>query len=82
MPPEDPGATKSPLDLARRRVAATEARLARQLEILRQIDGDKNPDVEATAQQLLITMETTLSVMRDHLQFEEQRETRRTSERN
>jgi hypothetical protein len=54
-------------------VAEAEARLARQHEALRRIDADKRPETAEAAQRMLVTMEGTLFVLRDHLRFEEQR---------
>jgi hypothetical protein len=59
--------------MARRHVVEAEARIARQREILREMQRDNHSDATAAAQRLLVTMETTLSMMRDHLRFEEQR---------
>jgi hypothetical protein len=64
---------ETPLEQARRHVAEAEARVARQHEILRLIDADRHPDVATTMQQVLVTMETTLSAMHAHLNLEEQR---------
>jgi hypothetical protein len=65
--------TKSVLDVARRQVVVAEARLAWQRDTLRRIDADKHPDTADAAQRVLVTMESTLFGMRDHLLFEEQR---------
>jgi hypothetical protein len=67
-----PALPESSLDMARRHVAEAETRCTRQRELLRRIDADKHPAAAKIAQQLLTTMETTLSVMLDHLRFEEQ----------
>jgi hypothetical protein len=61
------------LDMARRHVGETEARVARQQEVLLQINADRYPDAAATAQQVLVTMEGTLSALHAHLRIEEQR---------
>jgi hypothetical protein len=78
IPPKDPDAPERPLDVARRHVAEAEARIARLHQTLRGIDADKHPDAAAAAQQVLVTMEATLSVMRDHLLFEERRQAQQT----
>jgi hypothetical protein len=62
-----------PLDQARRHVAEAEARIARQHEILREMQADNHPKAAEAAQRVLATMEITLSAMRDHLRFEEER---------
>jgi uncharacterized protein (DUF2267 family) len=59
--------------MARRHVAEAEVRIGRQREILAEMQADDRSNAAVVAQRLLVTMEATLSVMRDHLQFEEQR---------
>jgi hypothetical protein len=61
------------LELARRHVAEAEADVARQREILRNIDPDESPDMAWILQDVLMTMESKLAQLRDHLQFEEWR---------
>ena len=59
------------LEMARRHVTEAKGRIARQSELVRKMVANKHPNA-AAAQQLLVTMETTLYVMQKHLQFKEQ----------
>jgi hypothetical protein len=64
---------ETPLDMTRRHVAEAEADVARQREILRNIDPDESPDMAWILQDVLTTMESRLARLRDYLQFEERR---------
>ena len=61
------------LEGARRRVATSEGRVARQRGILRELRLDNHPDVVWAAEQVLTVMERSLNLMRDLLRFEERR---------
>jgi hypothetical protein len=69
--PQEP--LETPLEMARRHVAQSEARIARQRKILAEMQADNHPTAADAAQRVLATMETTLAIMRDHLRLEEER---------
>jgi hypothetical protein len=64
------------LEMARRHVAEGEARCARQREIIAEMVADNHPNAAVVARQVLATLETTLTLMRDHLRQGEERHTR------
>ncbi|MBL6459469.1 hypothetical protein JMJ55_29595 [Belnapia sp. T6] len=63
-PPEDA------LAMAERHVREGEGRVARQIAIVEQMNGDNRPEAAAAARTLLVTLETTLDLMREHLRIE------------
>lgn len=64
-PPEDPRA------LAERHVREGEARVARQLVLIEELERDNHPEAAAVARAVLATLQTTLGLMRDHLRTEQ-----------
>jgi hypothetical protein len=58
---------ESPLDQARRHVADAEARLARQREILREMQGGGHGGPPVLTAQVLVMMEADVSLLREHL---------------
>jgi hypothetical protein len=58
---------ESPTDKARRHVAEAEARLARQREVLREMQGDGYGSPPVLTAQVLATMEADVSLLREHL---------------
>ncbi|TDH58731.1 hypothetical protein E2C06_31075 [Dankookia rubra] len=67
------GQPETPLEMAQRHVAESEARCARQTEILREMITDNHPHAAEVAQRLLVTLEDTLDTMRERLRMEEAR---------
>jgi len=67
--------SETSLEMARRRVAESEARCTRQVEILRGIVTDNHPHAAEVAKRLLVALENTLDLMRDRLRMEEARAT-------
>ncbi|MBL6081856.1 hypothetical protein JMJ56_28120 [Belnapia sp. T18] len=61
-PPEDP------LAMAERHVRECEQRVARQLLIIEEMDRDNHRDA-TMARKLLVALETTLDLMREHLRL-------------
>jgi hypothetical protein len=64
---------ESPLSQAQRHVLENEQRVARQRDIIAEMDRDEHPKVAAKARRLLETMEETLRLARQHLEFEKGR---------
>jgi hypothetical protein len=58
---------ESPTDKARRHVADAEARLVRQREVLRELQGDGYGAPPVLTAQVLVTMEADVSLLREHL---------------
>lgn len=67
--------SETPLEMARRHVAESEARCAQQTEILREMIADDHPHAAKVAKRLLATLEDTLDLMRERLRIEETRAT-------
>lgn len=54
---------ETPLEMAQRHIAACEVRIARQREIIEEMDRDHHPAAAATARRALAVMEQTLQVL-------------------
>ena len=67
------GQPETPLEMARRHVAESEARCAQQAEVLREMIADNHPHAAEVAKRLLATLEDTLDLMRERLEIEEAR---------
>jgi putative protein kinase ArgK-like GTPase of G3E family len=61
------------LEMAQRHVAEGEARRTQQVEVLREMIADNQPEAAREAQQVLATLEDTLATMHEHLRLEEER---------
>ncbi|MFC7478698.1 hypothetical protein ACFQS7_30590 [Dankookia sp. GCM10030260] len=67
------GQPETRLAIARRLVAESEARCARQTELMREMIADNHPHAAEVAERLLVTLEKTRDLMREHLRMEEER---------
>jgi hypothetical protein len=69
---------ESRLDMARRHVAEAEARLTRQRKIVTETGSSRQYEAMERAIRVRLTMETTLALMRDHLEIKERNGRART----
>ena len=67
--------SETSFEMARRRVAESEARCTWQAEILREMITDNRPHAAEVAKRLLVTLENTLDLMRERLRMEKTRAT-------
>jgi|KBSSwiStaDraftv2_1062776.scaffolds.fasta_scaffold3397613_1 hypothetical protein len=60
---------ETPLEMGERHVAEGGVRIARQNEIVDEMDRDDHPAAAARGRRVLATMERTLRVLRQHLKI-------------
>ncbi len=63
------GHDETPLEKGERHVAEAEMRIARQNQIIAELDRDDHPHAAARARRVLAVMEQTLQVLRQHLKI-------------
>lgn len=62
---------EDPIAMAERHIREGEARVARQLGVIEELDRDNHPEAAATAREMLAALQHTLDLMREHLSIKQ-----------
>ena len=57
--------------MAERHIREGEARIARQIAVIEEMDRDNHPEAAARGRQVLVTLQRTLDLAREHLRIEQ-----------